>query len=92
MQDRVDRLNANALRELEFTLAEPVSPQRFAALPGVREASADGATVRCRISGTVGELLREMAALPVLNVTSHEPALEDIFLDYLEGKMTRHVA
>ena len=92
VQDRVDRLKANALRELEFTFAEPVAPQRFAALPGVREASADGTIMRCRVAGTVGELLREVAALPVLNVTSHEPDLEDIFLDYVEGKVARHVA
>ncbi|HEU5469308.1 MAG TPA: ABC transporter ATP-binding protein [Actinophytocola sp.] len=92
VQDRVDRLKANALRELEFTFAEPVSAQRFATLPGVREATADGTTVRCRVAGTVGELLREAAALPVLNVTSHEPDFEDIFLDYVEGKVHSHVA
>lgn len=83
VQDRVETLTAAALRELEFTFSEPVPAQRFVALPGVREATADGTTVRCRVAGTVAGLLRAVADLPVLNVTSHEPELTDVFLDYV---------
>ena len=85
--DRVAALKAAALRELELTFAGPVPAALFADLPGVREATAHGSAVRCRVSGAVGELVRVAAEHGLVNITSREPDLEEIFLDYLDGRL-----
>ncbi len=87
VQDTVSSLKANALRELTFTFAEEVSAASFSGIPGVRDAvQANGTEVRCRVAGAVGELVRAAARFPLVNVTSHEPDLEDIFLHYTEER------
>ncbi|GLZ27907.1 ABC transporter [Lentzea sp. NBRC 105346] len=82
VEDSVASLKANALRELTFTFAEPVAAATFQGIQGVRSVNADGTTVRCRVTGAVGELVRTAARFPLLNVTSDEPDLEEIFLHY----------
>jgi len=89
--DRVDNLKANALRALTFTFAAPVDAEVFERIPGVREVTSHGTTVACRVVGNVGELVRVAAGLGLVNVTSAEPDLEDIFLDYV-GRRESHVA
>jgi len=89
--DRVDHLKANALRALTFTFDEPVDTAVFERIPGVREVTSHGSTVACRVVGNVGELVRAASGLGLVNVTSAEPDLEDIFLDYVEGRES-HVA
>ncbi|GAA0247882.1 ABC transporter ATP-binding protein [Saccharothrix mutabilis subsp. mutabilis] len=82
---RISALKAKALRELTFTFAAPVDAAAFERVAGVREVRADGAVVRCRVAGPVGELVRVAADLPLVNVTSQEPDLQEIFLDYVVG-------
>jgi ABC-2 type transport system ATP-binding protein len=89
--DRVDALKANALRALTFTFAEPVDADVFDRIPGVREVIVQGNTVACRVVGAVGELVQVAAGFKLLNVTSAEPDLEDIFLDYVERRRLAHV-
>ncbi|WP_439657784.1 ABC transporter ATP-binding protein [Lentzea sp. HUAS TT2] len=84
VEDTVASLKANALRELTFTFAEEVAPATFSGIPGVQAVQANGTEVRCRVTGAVGELVRTAARFPLLNVTSHEPDLEDIFVHYTE--------
>lgn len=88
--DRVANLKANALRALTFTFDTPVDAGVFDRIPGVRDVTVSGCTVACRVVGNVGELVRAAAGLGLVNVTSAEPDLEDIFLDYVE-KRESHV-
>jgi ABC-2 type transport system ATP-binding protein len=81
--DRIDTLKDNALRVLTFTFAEPVPAEVFESVPGVREVTTTGNAVGCRVVGAVGELVRVAARYPLLNVTSIEPDLQEIFLDYV---------
>ncbi|MER5267139.1 ABC transporter ATP-binding protein [Actinosynnema sp. NPDC002837] len=83
---RVDALKAKALRALTFTFAEPVPASVFEGVAGVREVRADGMSVHCRVVGPVGELVRAAALYSLVNVTSQEPDLQEIFLDYVEGE------
>ncbi|MCG8917495.1 ABC transporter ATP-binding protein [Actinokineospora sp. PR83] len=85
---RVDELTGAALREVEFSFATPVPAAVFEDLPGVREVTATGATVRCRFTGPVAELLRVAADHDPRSVTGHEPDLEDAFVDYVERHRT----
>jgi ABC-2 type transport system ATP-binding protein len=83
--DTVPALKARALRVLELEFAAPVPAEPFLAVPGVRTASAHRAFVRCEVIGPVGDLMRLAAAKGLVNVISHEPDLEQIFLSYIEG-------
>jgi len=74
-----------ALRDLsqhavELRFAGPVPVDAFAALPGVHEVSADHHVLRMRVSGPIGPLVREAARYELLDFTSREPTLEEIFL------------
>ena len=70
---------------LELEFAAPVPAEPFLAVPGVRTATAHRAFVRCEVIGPVGDLMRLAAAKGLVNVISHEPDLEQIFLSYIEG-------
>ena len=63
----------------------PVPAEPFLTAPGVRTASVHRAFVRCEVIGPVGDLMRLAAAKGLVNVISHEPDLDRIFLSYIEG-------
>ena len=84
--------------EVTITFADAVPVEAFQALEGVAEveALADGHTLRLVVQGGVDAVIKAAAHYSVVNVTSHEPSLEDIFLRYYEGddqviKETSHV-
>ncbi len=87
--DGVPALKARALRVLELEFAAPVPAGPFRAVPGVRAVSAHQAFLRCEVIGPVGELMRLAAAKGLVNVISHEPDLEQIFLSYIQGGAPR---
>jgi ABC-2 type transport system ATP-binding protein len=84
-----------ALRDLkhhivEITFAEPPLHDPFQVLPGVSNvhASADGRTVELTVSGDMRDVLRIAADQGAINLTTHEPSLEEIFLRYYTGTPT----
>ena len=82
--EHIDTLKAHALRRLEIHFAGAVEASEFAALPGVQDVvSADG-VVRCTVVGDLDAVVKAAARHPVVNVLSHEPTLEEIFLAYYE--------
>jgi ABC-2 type transport system ATP-binding protein len=87
--DTVAALKSRALRVLELEFAAPVPAGPFRAIPGVRAVSAHQAFLRCEVIGPVGELMRFAAARGLVNVISHEPDLEQIFLSYIQGGAPR---
>ena len=88
--EHVTTLKARAPRRLELDFAAPVPAEEFAALAGVRAATSAGSVVHCEVVGPVGELLRHATRHELLNVTSHEPDLEEIFLHYVEEEVPAH--
>jgi beta-exotoxin I transport system ATP-binding protein len=87
--DRIAALKARALRVLDLEFAAPLAPDLFRPVAGVHVASAHGTVVRCEVIGPVGELMRLAAGHGLVNVTSHEPDLEQIFVSYIEGGASR---
>jgi ABC-2 type transport system ATP-binding protein len=83
--DSVAALKARALRRFELEFAAPRDPAPFRRLAGVAEVQASGRFLRCAVTGPVGPLLRAAATDGLVNVISHEPDLEEIFLSYMEG-------
>lgn len=80
--ESVSDLKRRAVRRLELRFAEPVSQERFARVPGVRELVIDGLHLSCVVTGSVDPMLRAALELRVEDVISHEPSLEEIFLAF----------
>jgi ABC-2 type transport system ATP-binding protein len=78
----VGALKTHAVREIELHLASPVPTDAFAGLPGVRDLEIHGDVVRCTVSGSMDALIKAAARLEVIDIESHEPSLEDIFLTF----------
>jgi len=78
----VGALHRRAVRELEVRFAHDVPRDELAAVPGVREVAVEGPVARLRLEGPPGELLRVLARHEVVDLLSHEPDLEEVFLSY----------
>jgi ABC-2 type transport system ATP-binding protein len=78
--ERVADLKRHALRSLELTFAGPVPAAAFDSIQGVQELSVEDARLRCRVIGSVDGLLKAASRFEVLNVSSQEPTLEEIFV------------
>ncbi|MDA0988000.1 MAG: ABC transporter ATP-binding protein [Chloroflexi bacterium] len=82
LEEEVATLKAKALRQLEMHFATSVPAEAFTGLPGVRDIRVENGIVHCTIEGSVDALVKAAAQFEVVNITSHEPDLEEIFLAY----------
>jgi ABC-2 type transport system ATP-binding protein len=84
--DRVDTLLTKVVRHARITFAGPPPLDELRAVPGVVEASADGADgVRLVLEGPAGRLLEVLAQYHPIDLHLGEPDLEDVFLGYYRG-------
>jgi ABC-2 type transport system ATP-binding protein len=82
----IDRLKASALRRLELRFDQPVAPETFGSLTSVVGVEGHGDSLLLTIHGPVDEVIKEAARHTVVNIASHEPNLEEIFLHiYRDG-------
>jgi ABC-2 type transport system ATP-binding protein len=75
-------LKARSIRTLDVHFAHPVDPLHFAGLPGVKEATQHGDAVRITVAGPLDAVVKAVATFPVVELTSHEPSLEEVFLTF----------
>jgi ABC-2 type transport system ATP-binding protein len=80
--EEIGDLRAKELRTLEVRFARPVRPDAFEGVPGVREAHVNGETARVTVTGPMDALVKRLAAFEVVDLVSHEPSLEEIFLAF----------
>jgi ABC-2 type transport system ATP-binding protein len=80
--DSLDNLRKVAVQRLEIEFGEPVSAERFAALPGVQSASTEGRTLTVTLEGSADAVIKAAAAFEVQSIHTREDDLEDIFLRY----------
>jgi len=66
--------------EAEFEGEAPAAAFRL--LPGVEDVRVDGPRLSFIVRGAFDPVLAELSRQRVLNLTSHEPSLEDVFLAY----------
>ena len=83
--EKVEELKARALRRLEIHFAAPVPQEPFAGAAGVRDVTVEDSVLRCTVVGSLDALVKAAAQFEVVNVISHEPSLEEIFLAYYGG-------
>jgi ABC-2 type transport system ATP-binding protein len=68
--------------ELEFAPGTEVPVKAIRAAAGVEDVVATDHTVTCIVKGTFEPLLDALRGATVTNLVSHEPSLEEIFLEY----------
>lgn len=78
--EHVDVLKQRAAHRLEIRFAARVPPEAFVGLSGVRDVQVDGEFLRCLVTGTPDAVVKAAASFTVIDIISHEPSLEDIFL------------
>ena len=78
----VGDLRARELRVLDLHFAGPVPASAFQGLPGVQEVEAQGDGVRLTVAGPLDAVVKAAARYEVVDLTSHEPSLEEIFLRF----------
>ena len=78
-------LRAKGMRALEIHFASPVPAGAFEGLPGVRDVASEGDRIRCTVVGPMDAVVKSAARFEVVDLTSHEPSLEDIFLTFYGG-------
>ena len=76
-------LAGRALRHATVRFEEPVDSNVLAAVPGVEILSAgDELTITLQVEGSIRPLLQALAALPVSDLETRRPSLEELFLSY----------
>ncbi len=83
--EKVEALKARALRRLEIHFATPVPQEAFADVVDVRDVSVQNSILSCTVVGALDALIKAAARFKVVNIISHEPSLEEIFLAYYSG-------
>jgi ABC-2 type transport system ATP-binding protein len=86
--ERIDELKRKAIRRLDFEFARPIASDAFARVDGVREVTVDGVHAHVSYEGPVTALLGAAVEHDVLNLTSREADLEEIFLAYYRPDKT----
>jgi ABC-type multidrug transport system ATPase subunit len=88
--DAVSALKDLRHHEVEIVFAGPAPVDAFQSLPNVTSAVAEdgGNVARLALQGDLGEVLRVAVANGAVNLTTHEPSLEDIFLRYYDGSQS----
>ena len=78
----IDNLKARSIRRLEIHFAGPVSQVKFTEISGVKDVSVHDSVLTCTVVGELDALVKAASQARVVNIISHEPSLEEIFLDY----------
>lgn len=78
----VGDLRARELRVLDLRFAGPVPASAFRGLPGVHEVEAQGDGIRLTVAGPLDAVVKAAARYQVVDLTGHEPSLEEIFLRF----------
>lgn len=83
--ERVSDLTRVQFHWVTFRFRQPVDPARLKNVAGVSEISADGNTLRFRLSGDFDPVMRAVSDQYIVEVHVQEPSLEEIFLTYYGG-------
>jgi ABC-2 type transport system ATP-binding protein len=76
-----------ALRRVRVRFKQPIDLSTLAQLPGVTLIDrSDGASVLLNVAGDMDQLIKTLAAYPVIEVDTERPSLEEIFLAYYAEK------
>jgi ABC-2 type transport system ATP-binding protein len=78
----LDELHHIRTHRVEVEFAGPPPLERIRAAAGVEDVVAENHRVRCVVRGSFEGLVNSLAGAHVTNLVSHEPTLEETFLEY----------
>lgn len=78
----INDLKQKALRRLEVHFSAPVSEEEFSGIQGVRAVRVVGEVASFDVEGSPDALLKAVTRHEIVDLISHEPDLEEIFLAY----------
>ena len=78
----VAAFKARSIRSLELRFGHPVPQNAFQAVDGVRNVVVNGAVLKCEVVGSLNRFIKTAAQHEVVDITVHEPSLEEIFLAF----------
>ncbi len=82
-----ESLIRRALRRAQVRFKRPVDLSPLKAIPGVQVLSqGDGESVLLQVEGEMEALIKALAAMPLSDLETERPSLEEIFLEYYENK------
>ena len=85
--ETIETLKSHSVRKLEIHFAGAVPKEKFINVTGVRGIVVQDNLLTCNVVGSLDSLVKAAAQFEVVNIISHEPTLEDIFMTYYnEGK------
>jgi ABC-2 type transport system ATP-binding protein len=85
--ETIEMLKAHSIRQLEIHFARVVPADSFIGITGVRNVVVQDGILTCNVIGSLDALVKVAAQFEVVNIISHEPTLEEIFMTYYnEGK------
>ena len=80
----LEELHEIRMHRVEITFGGEPPLARIHEAAGVEDVMAEDRRVRCTVHGSFEPLMSALAGAPVVNLTSHEPSLEETFLEYYE--------
>lgn len=83
--EKISDLKERRLRHMEIQFAEDVPPEAFEDVQGIQDLQFQGNILECSVSGSMDPLIKKISNYEVLDVVSHEPSLEEVFLTYYRG-------
>jgi len=86
--DELAHLKSIKQHGLDISFDVPASPEWFASLPGVLDArpDRDGLEMHLTVQGALREVLRVAAQHEAIDIATHEPSLEEVFLRFYTGE------
>ncbi|WP_062071165.1 ABC transporter ATP-binding protein [Demequina sediminicola] len=85
--EKMAELQDKALRRITLEFAEPVEARHFEGLVGVRDVTAEGATISAQFEGSMAPLLKAATDNDVLSVSSASVDLDEIFLEFYRDEI-----
>lgn len=83
--EHISILKERAVRILDFTFRNPVSPDIFQNIKNVKNVVVRDELVTCEVLGSETEVLAEAVARGVVGVRTREVSLEDIFMSLVQA-------
>jgi ABC-2 type transport system ATP-binding protein len=78
----VSEIKVRARRRLEVQFGGPVPSDAFAGVPGLHNIEFRNGVARLDVEGSMDKIVKVLAQYEVTSMVSHEPDLEEIFMEY----------
>jgi ABC-2 type transport system ATP-binding protein len=78
---RISELRDNGYKRIQLTASSEI-PKDYFGISGVMNLQQENTAASFMFKGSISEILRKIASLPVVDIIIEEPSLEEIFLHY----------